>query len=226
MDRRTYTFVVASAAFLFFYLSLRAVVAPPQQQGQDDQVAQQDAEATDGESTTADAVDDAAPTSEEMLAGEGAEKADDEGVRSTTGATKWFTIGSMAANSNQNLLITFSNRGGAIERIELTTRDEDGAFAFRRVDTKTGYLGYFAGQPSQNIDGMIVNVVGPGTPAAEAVAKTGEKGIQVGDVIMAIGATPIAGPDDIATALQLTKPGDKATIEVARGGNLRTPGRL
>ena len=32
-----------------------------------------------------------------------------------------------------DLLITFCNRGGAIERIELTTRSEDGAFASGRA---------------------------------------------------------------------------------------------
>ncbi|MEM9660439.1 MAG: hypothetical protein AAF961_18910, partial [Planctomycetota bacterium] len=44
MDRRTYTFVVASAAFLFFYLSLRAIVAPPPQQNGDQPEGEQAAE--------------------------------------------------------------------------------------------------------------------------------------------------------------------------------------
>lgn len=215
MDRRTYTFVVASAAFLFFYLSLRAFVVPPQQP-QDEQVADQAAAVADAE--TADAPGEGSTSSQQVLSAAEGDQEAAAGVDSTAGETQWFTIGSMDPADNQNLLITFRNRGGAVERVELTTRDEDGAFAYRRVDTKSGYLGYFAGETAAEVDGVQVNVVGPGTPAALAVASGGEKGIQVGDVIMAIGATPVTTPADIEQALKKSKPGQKVTIEVARGG--------
>ncbi|WP_182869449.1 YidC/Oxa1 family insertase periplasmic-domain containing protein [Rhodopirellula sp. JC639] len=221
MDRRTYTFVVASAAFLFFYLSLRAVVAPPQPEqappaDQAAEVAQQDQEDIAEAETNA-------PTSEEVL-GAGDQDAETEdgetaGIASTQGETEWFTIGSMDPAEKHNLLITFRNRGAGIERIEITTRNEEGRFAYRRVDTRSGYLGYFAGQPNAKIDGVTVNVVGPGTPAALAVANSGEKGIRVGDVIVAIGETPIASVSDIQESLVTTKPGNTVTVEVVRGGD-------
>ncbi|MCA9136530.1 MAG: YidC/Oxa1 family insertase periplasmic-domain containing protein [Planctomycetales bacterium] len=220
MDRRTYTFVVASAAFLFFYLSLRAIVVPPQP-GKDAK-ANQAAEVIDDDVDVDQAAVDAAPTSEDVLGGDKPD-GDDQMVASTTGATKWYTLGSMNPASKHNLLITFQSQGGAIERIELTTRNEQGAFAYRRVDTKTGYLGYFAGQPSANLDGVVVNVVGPGTPASLAIAKTGEKGIQVGDVIVAIGEKPVTNIEDLQESLAHTKPGDTVTVEVARGGNASAP---
>ena len=174
MDRRTYTFVVASAAFLFFYLSLRAVVAPPQPE--EKPVADQPVQAAedageDAQQTT----DPAVATSEEVL-GTSAEDAEtDSGIESTKTATKWYSIGSMDPAEKQNLMITFSNRGAGIERIELTARGKDGSLAYRRVDTRSGYLGYFAGEPSVDLDGVVVNVVGSGTPAAVAVATTGER---------------------------------------------------
>lgn len=215
MDRRTYTFVVASAAFLFFYLSLRAVVVPPQPQPPQDQVVQQEDDASDDSTTP---TGDTPRSSAEVL---GAEEAagDDPGVESTDGPAEWFTLGSMDPADNYDLLITFCNRGGAIERIEITSRSPDGSFAYRRVDTRTGYLGYFAGRTNNEIDGVTVNVVGPGTPAALAVAKTGETGIKVGDVILAVGATSVSSPEDIAAALAETKPGEKISVEVARGAN-------
>ncbi|MCS7470231.1 YidC/Oxa1 family insertase periplasmic-domain containing protein [Stieleria sp. ICT_E10.1] len=220
MDRRTYTFVVASAAFLFFYLSLRAVVAPPQpEQGP---LADQAAEVTEQNDETAAASEPAPPTSEEVL-GDGDAETEEGGIQSTKGTTKWFTIGSMDPADKQNLLITFRNQGGAIERMEITTRNEEGRFAYRRVDTRSGYLGYFAGRTNAQIDGVTVNVVGPGTPAALAVATSGEKGIQVGDVIVAIGETPISSVNDIQESLVTTKPGDTVTVEVVRGGPTAKP---
>jgi YidC/Oxa1 family membrane protein insertase len=78
-------------------------------------------------------------------------------------------------------------------------------------------LGYFAGEPAVQVDGMMVNVVGPGTPATSAVANTGEKGIEVGDVILAVGQTPVSSELEIEAALADSKPGDTVKIEVARG---------
>ncbi len=79
--------------------------------------------------------------------------------------------------SGFQMLVTLNSRGGGIERIELTERNKAGEFKYRRVDVFSGYLGYFSGQAAPDVDGVLVNVVGPGTPAAIA-------GIKVGDVII------------------------------------------
>jgi YidC/Oxa1 family membrane protein insertase len=221
VDRRTYTFLVASAAFLFFYLSLRALVVPPQPPDQDD--GNPAAEVVD----EAEASDEPAPTeppSEEVLAGDEREAAAEARVESTQGAAEWFTLGSMDPADNQNLLITFSNRGGAIERIELTARHEDGDLAYRRVDTRSGYLGYFAGRPSDRLDGMAVHVVGPGTPAAQAATEDGTVGIEVGDVITAVNRLPVRSEADLRVALLETKPGQSVSVEVVRGSSAQAEG--
>ena len=215
MDRRTYTFIVASAAFMFFYLSLRTLVAPPQQKEVDPPgiVAAPEADPDDAAEPTEDA--DSQPSSRDVLA---QDTTDDQevGTPSTRGTPEWFSLGSMDPNSKHQLLITFSNLGGAIERIEITKRDEGGAFAYRRVDTRSGYLGYFAGQSSATIDGMVVNVVGDGTPAAQAVAETGENGIRVGDVIVAVAGSPVTSDQEIFSALAKTTPGESVSVEVVR----------
>ena len=231
MDRRTYTFVVASAAFLFFYLSLRTLVVPPQvpEEAQDG-VAEVDPQAGDaiGNDKVLDENGDP-KTSAGLLATDGAqtdaEGSENGATQSTVAKREWFTLGSMDPAGKQNLLITFCNGGAGIERIELTTRDDKGQLAYRRVDTRSGYLGYFAGETASKMDGVQVNIVGPGTPASLAVAESGEKGIQIGDVILAVGETPVSNPTDLENALSTYKPGDSVTVEVARGQELEATGK-
>ncbi|MCC9602493.1 YidC/Oxa1 family insertase periplasmic-domain containing protein [Stieleria sp. JC731] len=214
MDRRTYTFLVLSAAFFFLYMSIRNQLVPPQN-AENDVVA----EAVDENADQADAAPDASAEQTDE-----ADPEDGPAIESSDGKDQWYTIGSMDPNSNHNLLITFRNRGGAIERIEVTKRDSDGDLAYRRVDTKTGYLGYFAGTASSKVDGVTVNVVGPGTPAAIAKAENGSTGIKIGDVIVAVGETPIQSTADIDKALDKTEPGDSITVEVLREtGEGQTP---
>lgn len=218
MDRRTYTFIVASAAFLFFYLSLRALLVPPQPPPN---VAADNA----AEVAEDDQVDDVtAETDPEPAAAENAE-ADAPQLVSTTGATEWFTLGSMDPVDNQNLLITFRNRGGAIERIELTARNSDGSLAYRRVDTRSGYLGYFAGETNDFVDGVTVNVVGKGTPAALAQAESGATGIDVDDVIVAVDGKPVSSDSQIRAALADTQPGEVVSVEVLRGVSAESEGQ-
>ncbi|MCO8121363.1 YidC/Oxa1 family insertase periplasmic-domain containing protein [Stieleria sp. TO1_6] len=214
MDRRTYTFVVASAAFLFFYLSLRTLVVPPQPPPNvppADEIAQPADESAEGEKLAADLPSGDKPDQPE--------DAEDDAGDSTTQTTEWYTLGSMNPADEHQLLIYFRNRGAAIERIELTAREEDGSFAYRRVDTRSGYLGYFAGTASERIDGLHVNVIGPGSPATTATTADGQTGIQVGDVIIAVAGAPVQSEQEIAEALRETKPGDSVVVEVVRGEN-------
>ncbi len=118
----------------------------------------------------------------------------------------------MSPESGYHMLVTLQSRGGGIERIELTQRDEKGKLRYRRVDVRNGYLGYFAGEPAENLDGVLVNVVGPGTPAQLA-------GIEVGDVIVSVAGTPVATRDDIVAALANSRPGDSVSVEVLRNGS-------
>ena len=131
---------------------------------------------------------------------------------------KRITLGSMAPESKHFMLVTLNSQGGAVERIELTERDEKSRFKYRRVDVRNGYLGYLAGEPAKKLDGVTVNVVGPGTPAATAVAKgnSANNGLRVGDVILSVNDQPVASNKDITAALEKTKPGDQVTIEVVR----------
>ena len=92
----------------------------------------------------------------------------------------------------------------------MTERDAEGALKYRRVDVRHGYLGYFASKPDARGEGIIVNVVGPGTPADLA-------GIQPGDLITSLNRQAVSSEDDVNAILMETKPGDILELEVVRG---------
>ena len=129
-----------------------------------------------------------------------------------------ITLGSMDQSSGYFILATLNNRGGTVERIELTERNEKGKLKYCRVDTPSGYLGYLALEPSTASDGGIIRVVGPGTPAAIAKSQTADvpDGLRSGDLIVAIGSKAISGPTEINRLLDKTKPGEELIVEVVR----------
>ncbi len=131
---------------------------------------------------------------------------------------QWTTLGSMDPTSGHVLLVTLNSRGAGIERIEVTERKENGRLKYRRVDVRSGYLGYFAADPTETANGVVVNVVGPGTPAANAVSKSSgtANGLRAGDEIVAINATAVSNITGLQNALEDTKPGDVVTLDVIR----------
>lgn len=118
---------------------------------------------------------------------------------------QWFTLGSYDPQSRYRMLVTLSNRGGAIERIELNSpRYTD----IEDEEDQGGYLGYLFPQDGKSCE---VRAVGPETPAALA-------GIKPGDVLTRVNETGVVTPHDLATALLETRKGEKVEIEVQRSG--------
>ncbi len=209
MERRLLTFIVASTAFFLFYATLRSFLVPPIPDPVVDQ-------ANAAAEVLVDPLDDPANEAGIEAGIDAAVEADVDQPSADDAAPKrptrpeWSTLGSMDPAAGYFMLVTLNSRGGGIERIELTERDADGGFKYRRVDVRDGYLGYFAAEPSAESDGVVVNVVGPGTPAQLA-------GVQVGDVIVSVAGRPVSSRDDISAALLETRPGDSVSVEVLRG---------
>jgi YidC/Oxa1 family membrane protein insertase len=138
---------------------------------------------------------------------------------------KWFTLGSMGPQDGYNLLVTFTNLGAGIERIELTERDHHGRFKYPRTDVRHGYLGYVAATLGTD-SGAIVNVVGPGSPAQLAKGSV-PGGLQPDDLIVSFNQALVESPDDLEAELLKTKPGDTVTMQVHRpAGNGNPPTKL
>jgi putative serine protease PepD len=77
---------------------------------------------------------------------------------------------------------------------------------------KHAYLGVGITSAS---NGVRLNQVRPGTPAAKA-------GLQAGDVITAVGGTQVRDASALSTAIDAKKPGDRVTLTYLRNGQTRT----
>lgn len=203
MERRLFTFILASTAFFVIYMSLRVMFGPPPEKVAEDK----DAAGEVIEAPTEEDVTD--PVAPDSIKPDDADSGDDADAPEIQRPTQesWLTLGSMDPAAGKLMLITLSTLGGGVERIELTERRPDGRLKYRRVDVRHGYLGYFA--PTSVDQGVRVNVVGRGTPAELA-------GILRGDVIVSVAGVPVGDPADVDQALMKTKPDDVVAIEVLR----------
>jgi putative serine protease PepD len=77
---------------------------------------------------------------------------------------------------------------------------------------RRAYLGVSTAEAN---GGALVREATAGGPAARA-------GLRTGDLIVAVGGERIAGPDDVAAAIQDREPGESVDVEVRRYGELRT----
>jgi len=120
---------------------------------------------------------------------------------------QWITLGSADAEAPYRMLVTLTNRGAAVARIELSSP------YYCDIDYRGGYLGHLVMDPKSDAKGCPVQVVGPGTPAAEA-------GLKPGDVITAIDDKPVADLAAFETILaKKLKPNQKVDIIVLRDGH-------
>ena len=72
-------------------------------------------------------------------------------------------------------------------------------------------------------DGALVRDVVSGGPAADAGIRAGSASTGAGgDVIVGVDGKSIKTPTDIAKAIATAKPGDKATVQVLRGGDKKS----
>jgi YidC/Oxa1 family membrane protein insertase len=120
------------------------------------------------------------------------------------------TLGSLDPKSTYRMLVTLTNRGAAVVRTELNDPK------FRDVEDRSGYLGHLSLDGAQGAiigtgGGYRVEVVGPGTPAAEA-------GLKLGDVIVALNDQPVTGVRGFHQLLNKTSPRQKVTLKVRRDG--------
>ena len=70
------------------------------------------------------------------------------------------------------------------------------------IDDRSGYLGHLVMDSAIHASGCLVQVVGPGTPAAEA-------GLKPGDVIKSVNGKPVSSRQSLEAVLAKTKPKQK-----------------
>jgi YidC/Oxa1 family membrane protein insertase len=134
-----------------------------------------------------------------------------------------IAIGSYDPAASQKYIAYFSNRGAALERLELVERsgNDSDDLKYSALEFKYGYLGYLAATDNGNPPGAKIRVVAAGTPAALATTKSGITGLQIGDIITSINGREITNTKDLHNILlQETNPADEIDIEVVRDDKL------
>jgi putative serine protease PepD len=76
------------------------------------------------------------------------------------------------------------------------------------------YLGIQVGDATNGAGAQIERVVS-GAPADKA-------GLQAGDIITAVGSTPVTSADDLTAAINARAPGDKVTLTITRNGSTKS----
>jgi YidC/Oxa1 family membrane protein insertase len=203
MERRLLLFVVTSVAVMIGYQVLIGWLYPPKPRPrQAAAVAKQEAKAAA-----------ARPQGEKPAAKKPAEKPEKPGPQvkappEPEQPEQWVTLGSADPSDRSRMLVTLTNRGAAVARIELNSP------RYCDIDDRSGYLGYLAMDSAKHDGGWPVQVVGPGTPAALA-------GLKPGDVITAVDAQSFdrrKSHNSLEDVLANTRPGQKVALTVVRGG--------
>ncbi len=117
----------------------------------------------------------------------------------------WTTLGSIDPTSPYRMLVTLTNRGAAVARIELNSS------RYSELEDRSGYLGHVALAEDGAQAGCPVQVVGPGTPADLA-------GLKPGDRIVGVDRQGVDNRADLVRILRQTKPKQRVTLSVLRGG--------
>lgn len=218
MDKRLLNFMLVSMLLFIGYMELLKFMAPPPNLDEDGNPVAEQLVADDdqtGDPLVAD--DNLANIAENGKGTDAQTEALAEGVidedasarnalvRPTT--TERFTIGSIDPLSGYSLLVTFTNRGAAIERIELSDP------TYRDLEDRTAYIGHLGLEPADR--GVRVTCVGNGTPAAVA-------GIQVGDIITSVGDEPTGNNEAFELARQKFQYGDSLPVTILRDGSSTT----
>lgn len=196
MERRHLTFIFLAASMLLLFNMLNRSQKPDQPEGPNEVEVAEDVD-PDTPDVGGNPDDPANPD-------EPAENNDASDEGKVNHPRKFATLGSVNPESDYRMLVTLDSKGGSVYRVEMSNpnylsyeHDEDG-----------GYFGHLAFD-DEGGQGVLINAVGDGTPAAES-------GMKPGDTIIEINGEPIGNIADLQAAMKNTKPGQEIEIEVSR----------
>ncbi len=126
---------------------------------------------------------------------------------------QWTTLGSADPKTGHRMLVTLTNRGAAVERIELNhPRYSD--ITHRETQPRedfSGWIGHIAPVTSDKPTGVRVQVVGRDTPLDQA-------GVKPGDVITAVNGEALADALHYQQKLYQSRPGKPLELTLNRDG--------
>jgi len=221
MEKRFFTFLVLAMLIMVGNSLVMRWLFPPAPvppQAADQQVAVEpgDEKAADAKkpeiAAPADVAQPAAPAvagadAPQVVAPAAAAPAEDAPI-----APQWTTLGSLDPDGPYRMLVTFTNRGAAVQLVELNNPRYQDVDNLRPLG---GYLGHLEPTDVGDEKGCTIQVVGPGTPAEQI-------GLQPGDILTKINDDSLADAQDFLDRMRQTKPGDKLTLAVTRDGKPQT----
>lgn len=224
MERRLVTFLAISLLILIGSLYLDALVHPPKPNAQNPAAQNANGAKAGNEKGAANpglaqkpaepAKPEKNPPANNAVANNAGAKPAAAGAAAPEEAInikpQWFTLGSLTpaaplADGKYQMLVTLTNRGAAVERIEFSNPK------YGDLDNRSGYLGRLGLQSPPKGAGCIVNVVGDGTPAAKA-------GMKPGDEIAELNGQAIDSPEQFLDVLNKSDPGQQVQITIVRNG--------
>jgi YidC/Oxa1 family membrane protein insertase len=229
VDKRFSLFLVLSFAIIMTWSVLRIKFGPPPRPvGEAGQVADPadpageqvaDGQAADGRGGEGTGAAIVASDSSKPIPGPDApaneasiEAAADDAnaVKTTIAPARWVTLGSIDPKSGFRMLVTLSSRGGAVDRVELSSD------RYHDLDRLYAYIGHLALVPNVAGEGCRIGAVGAGTPAARATSAGVSGGLQVDDLLLACQGELINSPSSLEAVLKKARPGEKLALKVQR----------
>jgi len=215
MDKRFFSFLILAAVILFGgQLLVQKFFPPPKPAPKPNVAAKPDDKKADEKKP-----DDKKPAEQIPAAGQPAGAPNvPPPVAEKLQPPQWAMLGSLDPASPYRMLVTFSNLGASIERVELNNP------RYHEVDNLHpvgGYLGNLsleddaAEVEGKKVAGCRVNTVAPGTPAAAA-------GIKQGDIITKVISLPTSNVKEFTRTIKSTKPETTIKIELLRAGKTET----
>lgn len=133
-----------------------------------------------------------------------------------TAPHKKLMLGSLDPSTGYPFLVTFDSRGAAVERVELSNP------RYHDIEDRSAYLGHLNLVPGEN--GARVDTVGPGTPAALAVASDNTSGgLRPGDVLQSVAGAAVRNQDDLNRILSKgIRAGESVELVIDRDGQTLT----
>jgi YidC/Oxa1 family membrane protein insertase len=123
---------------------------------------------------------------------------------------EYVTLGSVDPASSYRMLVTLTNEGAGVRRVELSSP------RYLDLHDRSGYLGQLE-LAADGKTGLLVRALGAGTPAAEA-------GLEVGDRIVAAGTKetkPVSSLAEFAGLLATARPRSTFSLDVVKSGGER-----
>ncbi len=204
VDKRTLQFILIPVLIFSMWSLLRLSMGPPPQQEVVENAG--DPNAIPAEKPPGEEVIQPKPPEPDPEKPEIPEDPDEPPTQAAP--RKFLTLGSLDGSSPYRILVTLDSQGAALQRVELAK--------YFDIEDRSGYLGALDLVPTQG--GCLVQVVGPGSPAALATTPGGVAGLKEGDILTQVDDQEAKFPSDVALFLSKSKPKQEVKLAITRGG--------